>query len=168
MEQICRVMHHVIRRVCNVVSADFRTISNRISSHYPAYIHVSLHAFERSLPLLELDIMVFLWYCVPYQRGVHMSTIEELYYGNITPAEQEFRRNSEYAHVLQLATRSEEKLIGTLTEAQKETFETFKDNTSKLSSLTEVTAFSLGFKLGLRLTAEAFICSNTDQDLIDE
>lgn len=89
-------------------------------------------------------------------------------YGNITPAEREYRRSSEYAHVLQLATRSEEKLIGTLTEAQKETFETFKDNSSELSSMTEVTAFSPGFKFGLRLTAEAFISSNSDQDLLDE
>ena len=59
-----------------------------------------------------------------------MSTIEELYYGNITPSEREYRRSSEYTHVLQLATRSEEKLIGTLTEAQKETVGKSKDNTS--------------------------------------
>ena len=102
-------------------------------------------------------------------KGVaHMSTIEELYYGNITPSEREYRRSSEYTHVLQLATRSEEKLIGTLTEAQKETFGKFKDNTSELNSMTEVTAFALGFKLGLRLTAEALISSNSDQNLIDE
>ena len=97
-----------------------------------------------------------------------MSTIEELYYGNITPSEREYRRGSEYAHVLQLATRSEEKLIATLTEAQKEAFGKFKDNTSELSSMTEITAFTLGFKLGLRLTAEALISSNSDQNLIDE
>lgn len=97
-----------------------------------------------------------------------MSTIEELYYGNITPSEREYRRSSEYTHVLQLATRSEEKLIGTLTEAQKETFGKFKDNTSELNSMTEVAAFALGFKLGLRLTAEALISSNSDQNLIDE
>ena len=97
-----------------------------------------------------------------------MSTIEELYYGNITPSEREYRHGSEYTHVLQLATRSEEKLIATLTEAQKETFGKFKDNTSELSSMTEVTAFVLGFKLGLRLTAEALISSNSDQNLIDE
>ena len=97
-----------------------------------------------------------------------MNTIEELYYGNITPSEREYRRGSEYAHILQLATRSEEKLIGTLTEAQKETFGKFKDNTSELTSITEVTAFSLGFKLGLRLTAEAFISSNSDLSLLDE
>ena len=97
-----------------------------------------------------------------------MNTIEELYYGNITPSEREYRRGSEYAHVLQLATRSEEKLSETLTEAQKETFGKFKDNTSELSSMTEITAFTLGFKLGLRLTAEAFISNNSDQDLLDE
>ena len=93
-----------------------------------------------------------------------MNTIEELYYGNITPSEREYRRGSEYAHILQLATRSEEKLIVTLTEAQKETFGKFKDNTSELTSMTEVTAFTLGFKLGLRLTAEAYTDSG-DQNL---
>jgi len=85
------------------------------------------------------------------------SIIEELYYGNITPAERSFRRTGEYAHTLQLVARNEEKLTDTLTEAQKETFEKFKDSTSEISSMTEVTAFTtLGFKLGLRLTAETF------------
>ena len=93
-----------------------------------------------------------------------MSTIEELYYGNITPSEREYRRGSEYTHILQLATRSEEKLIGTMTEAQKETFGKFKDNTSELTSMTEITAFTIGFKLGLRLTAEAYTDSG-DQNL---
>ena len=95
-------------------------------------------------------------------------TIEELYYGNITLSERSFRRTGEYAHILQLATRNEEKLSETLTEAQKETFGKFKDSTSELSSMTEVTAFTIGFKLGLRLTAEALISSNSDQTLIDE
>ncbi len=88
------------------------------------------------------------------------SIIEELYYGNITPSERSYRRTGEYAHILQLITRHEEKLTETLTEAQKETFEKFKDSTSEISSMTEVTAFSLGFKLGLRLTAESFIGSD--------
>ena len=96
------------------------------------------------------------------------STIEELYYGNIPLSERSFRRTGEYAHILQLATRNEEKLVETLTEAQKETFGKFKDNTSELNSATEVTAFTLGFKLGLRLTAEAFISETNDQRLIEE
>lgn len=92
------------------------------------------------------------------------SIIEDLYYGNISLSERGFRRTSEYAHVLQLAARNEEKLTETLTEAQKETFGKFKDNTSELTSMTEVTAFTIGFKLGLRLTAEAYTDSG-DQNL---
>ena len=96
------------------------------------------------------------------------SIIEEMYYGNITPSECSFRRTGEYAHILQLVTQNEEKLTETLTEAQKETFEKFKDSTSEISSMTEVTVFTLGFKLGLRLTAEAFIGGNDEQKLISE
>lgn len=96
------------------------------------------------------------------------SIIEELYYGNITPAERSFRRTGEYAHILQLVTWNEEKLTETLSEAQKETFEKFKDGTSELSSMTEVTAFTIGFKLGLRLTDEAFIGGNDEQELTSE
>ena len=92
------------------------------------------------------------------------SIIEDLYYGNISLSERGFRRTSEYAHVLQLAARNEEKLAETLTEAQKGTFGKFKDNTSELTSMTEVTAFTIGFKLGLRLTAEAYTDSG-DQNL---
>ena len=88
------------------------------------------------------------------------SVIEELYYGNITPPERSCRRSGEYAHILQLVTRNEEKLAETLTEAQKEPFEKFKDSTSDISSMTEVTAFTLGFKLGLWLTAEALVASD--------
>lgn len=96
------------------------------------------------------------------------SIIEELYYGNITPSERSFRRTGEYAHILQLITRNEEKLTETLTEAQKETFEKFKDGASEIGSMTEVTAFTLGFKLGLRLTAEAFIGGDSEQELLSD
>lgn len=92
------------------------------------------------------------------------SIIEDLYYGNISLSERGFRRTSEYAHVLQLAARNEEKLAETLTDAQKETFGKFKDNTSEFTSMTEVTVFTIGFKLGLRLTAEAYTDSG-DQNL---
>lgn len=94
------------------------------------------------------------------------SIIEDLYYGNISLSERGFRRTGEYAHVLQLAARNEEKLTETLTEAQKETFGKFKDNTSELTSMTELTAFTLGFKLGLRLTAEAYV-GNGEQALTE-
>ena len=96
------------------------------------------------------------------------SIIAELFYGNITPSERSYCKTGEYAHILQLVTRNEEKLTETLSEAQKETFEKFKDGTSELSSMTEVTAFTIGFKLGLRLTDEAFIGGNDEQELTSE
>lgn len=96
------------------------------------------------------------------------SIIAELFYGNITPSERSYCKAGEYAHILQLVTRNEENLTETLTEAQKETFEKFMDGTSELSSMTEVTAFTLGFKLGLRLTAEAFVDGRDDQELIKD
>lgn len=101
-------------------------------------------------------------------RAWQVAFADHEYYGNITLSERSFRRTGEYAHILQLATRNEEKLSGTLTEAQKEAFGKFKDSTSELSSMTEVTAFTLGFKLGLRLTAEAFVTGSDDQNLMKE
>ena len=94
------------------------------------------------------------------------STIQELYYGNIPLSDRDFKKNSEYAHILQLVSRHEESLMSTLTEAQKEIFEKFKDGTAEIEGMTEVAAFTIGFKLGLRLTAEAFIGS--EQNLIDD
>lgn len=90
--------------------------------------------------------------------------IEELYYGNVTPCDRDIVKGGTYSHLLHLITRNEDDLMQTLTQAQQETFEKFKDNTSELTSMTEVTAFTIGFKLGLRLTAEAYTDSG-DQNL---
>lgn len=96
------------------------------------------------------------------------SIIEELYYGNISPTDRDIIRGGAYSPILNLVTRNEDELVQTLTQAQKETFEKFKDGTSELSSMTEVTAFTIGFKLGLRLTAAAFIGGNDEQELTSE
>ena len=96
------------------------------------------------------------------------SIIAELFYGNITPSERSYRRTGEYAYILQLVARNGEKLTETLTKAQKETFEKFNDGTSEISSMTEVTALTLDFKLRLRLTAVAFIGGDSEQELISE
>ena len=48
-------------------------------------------------------------------------------------------------------------MVQTLTQAQQDIFEKFKDCTSELSDKNEMTSFVLGFKLGMRLTVEAMI-----------
>ena len=83
--------------------------------------------------------------------------IEELYYGNITPCDRDIVRGGTYSHLLHLVTRNEDDLMQTLTQAQQETFEKFKDCASELGDKNEMMSFALGFKLGMRLALEAMI-----------
>ena len=92
------------------------------------------------------------------------SIIEELYYGNITPSDRDIVRGGEYSHILQLLTRNEDELMKTLTQAQQETFEKFKDCAAELGDANELTAFTIGFKLGMRLALEAMISTSEITD----
>ena len=83
------------------------------------------------------------------------SIIEELYYGNIVPSERDMVKGGEYAYLLQLLSRNSTELEDTLTEAQKEVFEKYNDCHVEISDANEVAAFTLGFKIGLRLATEA-------------
>ena len=83
-----------------------------------------------------------------------MTTLEDLYYGNISPHERYIKRGSRVDHLVKLICKNEEELNSTLTEKQKETFEKFKDCTSELSSITEREAFCSGFILATRIMAE--------------
>lgn len=85
------------------------------------------------------------------------SIIEELYYGNISPSDRDIIKGGTYSHILNLLTRNEDALVQTLTQAQQETFNKFKDCTSELNDKNEATSFILGFKLGMRLAVEAMI-----------
>ncbi len=95
------------------------------------------------------------------------SIIEELYYGNICPTDRDVIKGGEYAHLLHLLTQNEDDLTQTLTQAQQETFQKFKDCTSEINDTNEVEAFTIGFKLGLRLAVEAMISASdiTDQKM---
>ena len=85
------------------------------------------------------------------------SIIEELYYGNIRPTDRDIIRGGTYSHILNLVTRNEDELMQTLTQAQQETFEKFKDCASELGDKNEMMSFVLGFKLGMRSVAVAMI-----------
>ena len=85
------------------------------------------------------------------------SIIEELYYGNIAPADRDVVKGGEYSKLLHLVTRNEEDLEGTLTQAQIETFQKYRDCVSELNDMNEVTAFTLGFKIGMSLTVETML-----------
>ena len=75
------------------------------------------------------------------------SIIEELYYGNISPSDRDIIRGGTYSHILNLVTRNEDELVQTLTQAQQETFEKFKDCASELGDKNEMMSFVLGIKI---------------------
>ena len=93
-----------------------------------------------------------------------MKTIDELWYGNVSPFEQCTRGDKRLKELLKLVAGNREKLDGTLTrqdpsDAQraKETLEKFEECMNEMHSITERDAFSYGFRLGVQLMAEAFL-----------
>ena len=84
-----------------------------------------------------------------------MTTLENLYYGNIAPHEYEVERGSEYDVTAKLVIRHEQELSATLTEQQNTILEKIKDNHTELMSLGERDAFCRGFSLAVRLMIDA-------------
>ena len=75
-----------------------------------------------------------------------MDILEDLYYGNLFPHEKCAKLDDEVKELLKLLNRNEEKLAAALTEAQKETFEKYKDCNREISEI-----FLNGFRLGARI-----------------
>ena len=86
-----------------------------------------------------------------------MTTLENLYYGNIFPAYKDIKGESEYSILLNLSVRNEEKLMLTLSKEQIIIFEKYKDCVTEMTSIAENEAFIQGIKLGLKITAETFL-----------
>lgn len=85
-------------------------------------------------------------------------------YGNITPCDRDIVKGGTYSHLLHLVTRNEDDLMQTLTQEQQEIFEKFKDCASELNDANELTAFTIGFKIGMRLALEAMISTSDITD----
>ena len=83
-----------------------------------------------------------------------MTTLEDLYYGNISPHERYIKRGTRMDKLVKLICRNKDELNATLTEKQKETFGKFKDCQSELASITEREAFTAGFILATRIMVE--------------
>lgn len=83
-----------------------------------------------------------------------MTTLEDLYYGNIVPHEHSFKRGSAYSEVLSYVIRHQDSLIPMLTAQQKETFEKLKDCEAELHGMNEREAFISGFKLAAIIMTE--------------
>lgn len=84
-----------------------------------------------------------------------MQLLEELYYGNIRSNARAYAPDSAYMEAVACGRSSSEKLLPTLTDAQRETFEKYVDAQDEASGIARYDAFACGFRLGMRLAMEA-------------
>ena len=80
-----------------------------------------------------------------------MQILEDLYLGDVRPGERTGKRNAQYRKALDEAIRTSDALIATLTNEQKELFETFMDAQREVSILTDVETFIYSFRVGAKM-----------------
>ena len=83
-----------------------------------------------------------------------MSILEELWYGNIEPAEYDISPDKNYKEMLQLISRNEDKLLATMTDEQKELFAKYADCVREYQVMSEYLLFQNSFRLGGRMMLE--------------
>ena len=82
------------------------------------------------------------------------TTLEDLYYGNITPNEQRMVPGSELKKAVDRVTKCEEQLMELLNEEGQQTLTRFIRSQHEINSITATENFILGFRLGVRIMAE--------------
>ena len=83
-----------------------------------------------------------------------MKILEEFWYGNLDPAEYDTSPSPEYKELLQLISRNEEKLLATMTDAQKDLFSRYQDCVREFQATAECLLFQNSFRLGARIMLE--------------
>ena len=80
-----------------------------------------------------------------------MSILKEFWYGNIEPTEYDTNSSKEYKELLQLISRNEEKLLATMTDAQKDLFSRYQDCVREFQAMAECLLFQNSFRLGAKI-----------------
>ena len=87
------------------------------------------------------------------------SILEEFAYGNISPEAQTYSKHSELGQALTLAGKVADKLLAKLNAEEKELLEKLLDAEGEVNHFTAMKHFLYGYKLGVTMTAEAFVTS---------
>lgn len=80
-----------------------------------------------------------------------MNILEEFWYGNLDPAEYDASPSEEYRELIRLLSRNEEKLLATMTDAQKDLFSRYQDCVQEFQAMAECLLFQNSFRLGARM-----------------
>ena len=83
-----------------------------------------------------------------------MNTIQDLYYGRISPYEMSISTAPEYQKLKALADKNEDLLRETLSDEQKELLEKLTECITDISSISERDMFIAGFKLGMKVMVD--------------
>ena len=83
------------------------------------------------------------------------NTLEDLYYGNITPGQQQITPNSELKRATDRVARFESQLTERLDEDGQAILAKLIESKDEIESITALENFILGFRLGTRLMAES-------------
>ena len=81
-------------------------------------------------------------------------TLEDLYYGNITPNEQDMAAGSELKRAVDRVARYESQLTEQLGETEQTILTKLISSQHEIDSITARENFILGFRLGVRMMAE--------------
>ena len=81
-------------------------------------------------------------------------TLEDLYYGSITPNAQDMVPNSELKRAADRVARFEKQLTEQLDEAGQAILAKLTESQQEIDSITALENFILGFRLGARIMAE--------------
>lgn len=82
------------------------------------------------------------------------NTLEDFYYGNITPNAQDMAPHSELRRATDRVTRFENQLMERLDEAGQTILAKLIESQQEIDSITALENFILGFRLGAKLTME--------------
>ena len=82
------------------------------------------------------------------------NTLEDLYYGNITPGAQQITPNSELKRATDRVARFEGQLTERLDEDGQTILGKFLESQHEVNSITALDNFILGFRLGASITME--------------
>ena len=83
-----------------------------------------------------------------------MNVLEEFWYGNLDPAEYDANPSEEYKELIRLISRNEEKLLATMTDAQKDLFSRYQDCVREFQAMAECSLFQNSFRLGETILLE--------------
>lgn len=81
--------------------------------------------------------------------------LHELYYGNINPNQHFFNKQSEFGRAMKVLTDKETELLAVLNDEEKEVLQRYINAQMEVNSLTAVSKFLYGFKLGFQIAVEA-------------